>query len=193
MENISNSLAQKASILSNLKPETYFSLHLAARKYESGQFSEAAQLLEQILQKSPYDVAAKIYLSKTYSHLGKYQLAVLLLKSASEKINSLPTYNFYLKQIELNQGSETNNFQGEDINILTTKISGDRYQDTYSPIDDSGEYEKLIVSETLAKIYISQGEIKEAIQIYEKLIEEKPENKEKYLFSIAELKSRIED
>ena len=52
--------------------------------------------------------------------------------------------------------------------------------------------EHSLVSETLAKIYISQGESKRSNQIYEKLIERKPENKEKYLQSIEELKSRLE-
>ena len=50
----------------------------------------------------------------------------------------------------------------------------------------------MFVSETLAKIYITQGEFKEAIEVYQKLIQKTPSKQEYYLQRISELKSQIE-
>ena len=46
-----------------------------------------------------------------------------------------------------------------------------------------------LASETLANIYLSQGEKTEAIKILELLIERKPEKREYYMAKIAEIKS----
>ncbi len=49
----------------------------------------------------------------------------------------------------------------------------------------------MIVSETLAKIYVAQGELKEAIEVYNKLIDKEPGKKEYFLQQINELKSKL--
>ncbi|MCE1188946.1 MAG: tetratricopeptide repeat protein [Ignavibacteria bacterium] len=48
-----------------------------------------------------------------------------------------------------------------------------------------------IVSETLARIYISQGNMTEAIHIYELLMERSPEKTVEYQRAIADLQSRL--
>lgn len=55
----------------------------------------------------------------------------------------------------------------------------------YRAEDFSGT--SMIVSETLAKIFIAQGELKEAIEVYKKLIKKNPQNMEAYLKKIEEL------
>lgn len=50
----------------------------------------------------------------------------------------------------------------------------------------------MIVSETLAKIYSTQGELREAIEIYKKLIKKNPEKEEYFSQKITELKSQLE-
>lgn len=52
--------------------------------------------------------------------------------------------------------------------------------------------ENLIVSETLAKIYIAQGELKEAINVFKKLVYKNPDKKEYYLKRISELETELE-
>ncbi len=52
--------------------------------------------------------------------------------------------------------------------------------------------ENLIVSETLAKIYIAQGELKEAINVFRKLVYKNPDKKEYYLKRISELETELE-
>lgn len=71
-----------------------------------------------------------------------------------------------------------------------------------SEVNPSGEMENLlseaftdenmIVSETLAKIYAAQGEIKEAIQVYRKLIKKNPAKQDYYNEKINELRLQLE-
>ena len=49
----------------------------------------------------------------------------------------------------------------------------------------------MIVSETLAKIYVTQGELKEAVEVYKKLIVKDPGKKEYFLQQINELESKL--
>lgn len=49
----------------------------------------------------------------------------------------------------------------------------------------------MIVSETLAKIYVAQGELKEAIDVYKKLIKKSPHKIEIYLKKIDELSKEL--
>jgi tetratricopeptide (TPR) repeat protein len=52
--------------------------------------------------------------------------------------------------------------------------------------------QNMFVSETLAKIYVAQGEFKEAIAVYQKLILKNPAKQEYYLQKITELQSQLE-
>lgn len=187
MTNSSNSLAQIASVLIRLNAYSNLVVHLAESDYEQGNYSQAANTLEGNLP----DVSAQILLSKTYAHLGKYHLALQTLKSACDAIHSPRTFEFYLKEFEgIKQLGEIKFDSGLTLPPDFT-VPDDTEQKQSTLIDETKTYESLLVSETLANIYISQGELKEAIKIYEKLIERKPENKEKYLQSIEELKSRL--
>ena len=50
----------------------------------------------------------------------------------------------------------------------------------------------LIVSETLAKIYVNQGEYFEAMEVYKKLLKKNPQRSEYYSQKINEIKSKFE-
>ncbi len=54
------------------------------------------------------------------------------------------------------------------------------------------DHQSLIISETLAKIYLTQGEFKEAIETYKRLIKKTPEKEEYYLSKIEEIKKQFE-
>ena len=192
MDNISDSIIQKAQIISKLNRDTNLSLRIAAKKYEDEDYTESAEILERRLEKFPIDTAAQILLSQTYARLGKYHQAVKHLKSASEIIHSPKTIDFYLQEIEDIQRGKKTGFNIDNLNLTDFKIPVETHKEYSTPSGEPKTYETLLVSETLAKIYISQGEFTEAIKIYEKLIERKPENNEKYLHSIEELKSRLE-
>ncbi|MGE5682470.1 MAG: tetratricopeptide repeat protein [Bacillota bacterium] len=51
----------------------------------------------------------------------------------------------------------------------------------------------LIVSETLAKIYVSQGKFKEAVEVYKKLQIKSPDKKDFYQIKIEEIQKQLGD
>lgn len=167
------------------------SLHVAANNYESGSYETAADMLEKYLNKHPNNPCALIILCKTYAQLGKFQLAVQSIKKAADIIHSVETYNYYLNEIERIKNKDKIIFDSNFDQPLDFKISENFHESKTSAINEAETFENMLVSETLASIYISQGEFKEAIKIYEKLIERKPENENKYLDIIKELNSRL--
>jgi tetratricopeptide (TPR) repeat protein len=88
----------------------------------------------------------------------------------------------------------------DDLDMLAEKISNakitvvqeDKNFNKNIPDESSFAGESsLIVSETLAKIYLAQGEIQEAISIYEKLKKKEPAKKDYFSQRIDELKSKL--
>ena len=81
---------------------------------------------------------------------------------------------------------------------VARKISAARLNESPSNFNyelsnmDNFEEQNMFVSETLAKIYINQGEFKEAIDVYQKLIKKNPPKQEYYLQKISELQSQLE-
>ncbi len=193
MDSVSSSFIKKAQIVSNLKGETSLSPHLAAKKCEEGDYRESVEFLERYTEKFQSNTVALIFLSKCYAQQGKYHQAVQILKSACQSIHSSITFDYYLKQIEECQRNEIWGIKNKNISAFDLKISAESNGNDLVQVDENKTYEQFLVSETLAKIYIAQGELKEAINIYEKLIESKPEDKMKYLQAIEELKSHLEN
>ena len=85
----------------------------------------------------------------------------------------------------------------ETLNKLTAEIEGTSkvIKEAKKKIEDNRVKEHsnndFIVSETLAKIYITQGEFKEAISVYKKLKVKNPEKESYFDSKIAELKAKL--
>lgn len=75
--------------------------------------------------------------------------------------------------------------------IMEAKETIQKAKEVSSPSAKSFAESNMIVSETLAKIYINQGEFQEAISIYEKLMKKNPDKKEYYEIKIEEIKIRM--
>ena len=100
------------------------------------------------------------------------------------------------------QPNETNQIKSSEsiedtLNKLTAEIEGTSkvIKEAKKKIEDNRikEYSNndFIVSETLAKIYITQGEFKEAISVYKKLKVKNPEKENYFDTKIAELKAKL--
>ncbi len=85
----------------------------------------------------------------------------------------------------------------ETLNKLTSEIEGatqtvkeakKKIEETKSKTFANNDF---IISETLAKIYITQGEFKEAIYVYKKLKQRNPEKESYFDSKIAELKAKL--
>jgi len=81
------------------------------------------------------------------------------------------------------------------IPVIQPALSTDREEKSssqYIPNESAlSEESSMIVSETLAKIYLAQGEIQEAITVYEKLEKKEPARKDYFSQKISELKSKL--
>lgn len=96
-----------------------------------------------------------------------------------------------VKQVKTSESIE------ETLNKLTAEIEGTSQviKEAKQKIEENRvkEYSNndFIVSETLAKIYITQGEFKEAISVYKKLKQKNPEKESYFDSKIAELKAKL--
>jgi len=75
--------------------------------------------------------------------------------------------------------------------VMNARI--ERNNDHFIPVTNQESHSlntSMLASETLANIYLSQGEKSEAIKIFELLISRKPEKREYYLAKIAEIRSK---
>ncbi len=77
------------------------------------------------------------------------------------------------------------------ISAVRIKEPNDNYNYNTSVSESLGD-SSMIVSETLAKIYVTQGELNEAIIIYRKLIQKNPSKREYYQQKISEIQSKID-
>ena len=102
-------------------------------------------------------------------------------------------------QAQSNESNQTKSSESieETLNKLTAEIEGTSkvIKEAKKKIEDNRikEYSNndFIVSETLAKIYITQGEFKEAISVYKKLKVKNPEKEIYFDSKIAELKAKL--
>ncbi len=128
--------------------------------------------------------------------------------ASSKGSTFIPSANYFEKneqpnlfmeepELEIEKNFEETSID-ERLEELADEISGARLGEitdvdvSYDPVGDDSDSESKIVSETLAKIYAAQGEYKEAIRIFEKLIVKNPSKKEEYLQKIEELNSRLD-
>ncbi|MGB8316775.1 MAG: tetratricopeptide repeat protein [Ignavibacteriaceae bacterium] len=178
---------------------------------------DAIDILTKGLKNFPDYAVPYLLLGKAYALKGNYAEAIENIKKGSDLIPSKRTYDFYLNEIEniknkISLGfsnadnSEEASSGNEEIYGINSIARDEKLRDLVKEISpeqkaehtaERSEQEKsfgknIIVSETLAKIYISQGEYNEAIEIYNLLKEKYPDKVEYYSKKIDELKSKLD-
>ncbi len=100
------------------------------------------------------------------------------------------------REDQFNNGN-TKQSVDDRLDILAKEISNAKIPEAAG----SAEYQEslladtkgnMIISETLAKIYAAQGELKEAIEVYKKLIKKDSSKEKYYTVKISELNSQLE-
>ncbi len=187
---------------------------------EKNNLEDAIEILTKGIKAHPNYAVSYILLGKVYSLRGDYTIAIENIKKGSDLIHSEKTFDFYLNEMDniknkislgfssLNEIEERETEEETDKNEkfdikylpkdekleeLVKEISPET--ETYIKVEKAGKEKVLgkniIISETLAKIYISQGEYKEAIEIYNLLKEKHPDKADYYAQKIEELKSKF--
>ncbi|RPI71984.1 MAG: tetratricopeptide repeat protein [Ignavibacteriales bacterium] len=190
---------------------------IAGWELENSNYSSAIEILEEGLREYPDFPTPYFLLGKTYCKIGEYGKALKCYKKGSELIHYRETYHFYIKELESLKNLKTppelrntklpeekkDKFKKEtasdfedNLDELAEKISRAKIPSVQTSLPEkegkkyiSGENNEspMIVSETLAKIYIAQGEFDEALNVYEKLGRKDPAKKEYYSQKISEL------
>lgn len=211
---------EKVSLIYEYNKQTPLFVRMANIQLEKNNPQEALIILNAGLIHYPDHPVAIFLIAKVHTALGNYSQAIKFLKKGSELIHSPKTYDFYLREIEAikkqnvfydirNKSEITTEIKKEEKDLTsifltdTVKkiaeelkeaedvlIHSDTTTSENTPItmiDDS-----MIISETLAKIYVNQREYQEAIKIYEKLKKKIPDKLHYFESKIGELKLKLE-
>jgi tetratricopeptide (TPR) repeat protein len=145
--------------------------------------------------------ASKILNSKeTY----KYYKSKLNLPDKRFSLFDLSRGSFFVKSTDMNQNAEKSEEPAENKSnevedrlseiadkMMNTRISKDENFSVPESKENNYKPDKSkLATETFANIFISQGQIDEAIKIFETLIERNPHKKEYYLEKIKEIQYR---
>ena len=211
----------KVDLIYTYNKKTPLFVRKADYTLEENDLEEAIQILTKGLKNYPNYAAPYLLLGKAYALKGDYTLAIENIKKGSELIPSEKTFDYYLNEIEniknrISLGfssytySEIHNIQEEteregeyeiksfpkdmEIEELVKEIAPETgIQKEGEKIEPEKSFGKnIIVSETLAKIYTSQGEYKEAIEIYNLLKEKHPEKVDYYSQKIEEINDKLD-
>lgn len=189
----------------------------AGYELDKKNLEDVIEILTKGLKNYPNYAVPYLLLGKAYALKGDYTEAIENIKKGSDLIPSKKTYDFYLNEIEniknkvslgfsnVNKAEETSSVN-EEIYGINSIPKDEKLRDLVRELSPEHKTERpvkrteqeksfgknIIVSETLAKIYISQGEYNEAIEIYNLLKEKHPDKVEYYSKKIDELKSKLD-
>lgn len=189
----------------------------AEYEIQHNNLDNALNILQEGLKKFSNHPVAHILLGKVYARTGNYTQAAFHIKTASAILGSEKTQEYYLNEFEIFksqrsvfQSASRKVFLNEGINGVeripgineSDKKLNQSLLDTINEISsgenktgqkdfnsDPLQQDNLIISETLAKIYLAQGEAKEAIDVYKRLMIRNPDKADYYQKKIDEISS----
>ena len=186
---------------------------LAASEIEDKNYREAIELLEKGIKKFPSYPTAKLIYAVALAYQGKIKEAKSAVESVRGLYNCESTAQFYLNKID-EIDRDQNSISGsarfsfvpgsfnDDNDVFENRLGSiaEELKNAKIKIDTSiaGDItpkpeeapSKQIVSETMARIYESQGKFGEAILIYEELVIAEPEKSEYFIGKIEQIKNR---
>ena len=130
------------------------------------------------LDSFPDDISIRKLLAETYFEQGSIDLAKIELENISRKINNLSSvfklqYEIFRKEERTEDAINSlklylaHNSQDKDAVQLLSELTASRKEEI-----------SVLPTATLAELYYKQGEVKEAIKIYEQVIRKFPDDEE---------------
>ena len=198
----------KFAIVYEFNQESPLITYKASRELEAKNYPKAVDLLSSAIEKYPYHPTPYFQYALALAHNKQYGLAKDFLAKGDDLLGEKETLNYYSNLIEAVKREadgisivfddtinevlgesfiEPEQFNSNDIDLI---------EEPNSNIieNDNPDSEGIsIVTETLAEIYASQENYEEAIEIYEKLKNIKPDFTDKFNNRISELKTAIEN
>ena len=198
----------KFAIVYEFNKESPLITYKASRELEAKNYPKAVELLSSAIEKYPYHPTPYFQYALALAHNKQYDLAKDFLAKADDLLGEKETLNYYSNLIEAVKREtdgisvgfddtinevlgesfiEPEQFNSNDIDLLAEPNSN------IVETDNSDSEGISIVTETLAEIYASQENYEEAIEIYDKLKNIKPDLTDKFNNRINELKTAIEN
>jgi cytochrome c-type biogenesis protein CcmH/NrfG len=168
----------------------------AAGMLEKGKMDEALHLCEEGVATFPWYATGHLILGKVYDSMHRPQEGLLAYRKALAILPDVPHLQGLVRDAEhATEGGFEAFAQEQEKRLAGTKgsLTVDQFlrdEATPLPVPDqpvSSERRTRIVTPTLAEIYASQGEFKEAIDAYQTLAERKPEQELRFRERIKQL------
>lgn len=211
---------EKVSLIYEYNKQTPLFVRMADIHLQNNNPQEALLILNAGLIHYPEHPVAVFLLAKVHIALGNFSQAVKFIKKGSELIHSTKTYDYYLRELEAikahnslfdfdkkkdlinkptdNEKDLTSVFLTDTVKKIAAELkeAEDVLLENKSDATEMREFriidDTVIISETLAKIYVNQREYQEAIRVYEKLKTKIPEKSHYFDAKIGELKLKLE-
>lgn len=207
-KSLSQTFQDKVNLIYEYNRQSPLFVRVASGEIEKNNTERAVEILNEGLSLYPDYPVPHILMGKALMLLGKYKESLDSFRKASELVNSHQVYEYYLHEVENLKKQrilfETSRKPGfldeiEDDGQKDKKISLEKELSSFDSMTGQkinpptpGSGSDSIVSETLANIYITQGEFREALSIFERLLNKNPQKREYYLQKISELKARFD-
>lgn len=172
---------------------------------QNGEYDQALSILEEGLEIYPDYISAKIVLIEVLGKKNDFKRMISVTDEIRDYVNE-QTVNYYLDKAEEERNLATEAFGSEkgepksiedDLENLADTISKAKIPPagdadvSNNDLDEPTPKGNQFISETLAEIYVMQSNYKEALSIFEKLLESNPNKTEHYKSKIDEIKSKM--
>lgn len=194
----------KVNLIYEYNKQSPLFVRVASGEIDKNNVEKAVEILNEGLSMYPDYPVAHILLGKALMLKGKYKDSLDSFRKGSELVNSHKVYEYYLQEVENlkkqralfeNSGKpgfiDESDEPGKNLSLEKELTSFDSMDEQKHTPLSSGQEGDTIVSETLANIYITQGELREALRIFERLLNKNPQKREYYLEKINELKTKL--
>lgn len=198
----------KVNLIYEYNKQSPLFVRVASGEIDKNNVEKAIEILNEGLSSYPDYPVAHILMGKALMLKGMYKDSLDSFRKGSELINSHKVYEYYLQEVEnlkkqraLFESSRKPGFideneegeeSGENISLEKELSSFESMDEQKNTQVSSGQGSDTIVSETLANIYITQGEFREALKVFERLLNKNPQKREYYLEKMNELKTKLE-
>jgi tetratricopeptide (TPR) repeat protein len=202
----SENFKDKVNLIYEYNKQSPLFVRVASEEIDKNNVERAIDILNDGLLIYPDYPVAHILMGKALMLQGKYKESLDSFRKGSDLVNSHKVYDHYLSEVENIKKQRAlfetarepgfitgdNDSRDKKLNLEDEITSFDAMTEQKPHTAVSASSGDSIVSETLANIYITQGELKEALSIFERLLNKNPRKRDYYLQKIKEIKAELE-
>ncbi len=191
------------SVIYEYNPESPLFARVAETEMEKGNLQKAREILEAGFEHHPDYASAWFVYAILLAKLNDFEAARNMAKKADMLLNNHETYDYYLAKIE-----SIENVLDDELYDDSEPAAPKKHEELKSFLSEYGDElfnsgsekkevtgsempDDKIVSETMANIHYSQGNYREALEVFKKLILKNPDKAELYKKKIDEINKLI--